>query len=169
MESGHIPSNSEDVTVQSDGESIVINTPVDFTNPNTSAHVQYKFQYDLFIGGEYIISQENEEEIARIGRELAEMLEKKFPEPDSISVEGLSEESFKNGTASARWGWEYDNNHPASSRFQLMMPQTGDESNIIIIKVSAPATLPDHIVDDLIEKGHLPPDFNQDNFRLQPE
>lgn len=81
-----------------DADALVLDDKASFKNPNTDATVIYQFEDDLFIGGEYVIETKDEDDLVKIAGEIKEQLSKAVGEPDSNTLDELSEESVRNGS-----------------------------------------------------------------------
>lgn len=134
---GHIPSSNDDnVSIQADGESFNLKKKIKFKHPISEAFVIYKFQDGLFVGGEYIVIAENEENLIQIGTDLKKELEEHFPKPLQDTLDGLSEESIRAGNTSIDWLKNGD--HMQRGSLQISIPTKKEKEYIIIISVSAP-------------------------------
>lgn len=164
IDSGHIPSDFDDhVTIQADGESIMLDNNITFKDPQSEAKVVYKFQYDLFIGGEYIIMAEDEDDLVRIGTDLKDKVSEHFPGPVEGTLDGLSEDTIRgirHGNSQGASWWKGDNNIDHSS-FEIGISKTADGEGIIRLSVKPPK-LPEELEKDLIEKGYL--SYHEEEF-----
>lgn len=159
VDSGHIPSDFDDhVTIQSDGESIMLNNNITFKDPQSEAKVIYKFQHDLFIGGEYIIMTKDDDDLVRIGTDLKSKVSERFPEPIQGTLDGLSEDTIRDvrhgQSLGASW-WEGENNIEYSS-FEISIMKTESGEGTIRLAVRPPK-LPEDLEKELIEEGYLSP------------
>lgn len=89
----HIPSKG---TTENDIEALTLDEKVHFTSPDSDAMVIYQFQDGLFIGGDYYLQAEDEDDLVRIAGELMEQLSEELGEPDGNTLdELLSEEAIR--------------------------------------------------------------------------
>lgn len=95
IEENHIP---EKGIIEGAAESLRLDHNVTFKDPESDATVMYQFQDDVFIGGEYSIEAENQDDLVQIAGELKDQLSKKVGEPDSNTLDELSEESVRRGS-----------------------------------------------------------------------
>ena len=94
IEENHIPEGATD----GDAESLILDDKIKFKNPKSTATVIYQFQDDLFIGGEYHIETGNVDDLVLIAGKLKDQLSKDVGEPDSNTLDELSEESIRRGS-----------------------------------------------------------------------
>lgn len=89
----HIPLKG---TTENDIEALTLDKKVHFTRPDSDAMVIYQFQDGLFIGGDYYLQAEDEDDLVRIAGELMEQLSEELGEPDGNTLdELLSEEAIR--------------------------------------------------------------------------
>lgn len=81
-----------------DAETLVLDDKASFKDPKTDAIVVYQFEDDLFIGGEYVIEAKDQDDLVKIAGKIKDQLSKAVGEPDSNTLDELSEESVRNGS-----------------------------------------------------------------------
>ena len=142
IDNGHIPSDN---ITELDDERIKLVETVEFNDPQTDAIVIYSFFNDEFVGGEYIIIVENEEELITISKELKTTLSEEFPPPLANTLDELSEETIRDGKSSGvRW-WAEDN-----SGFNISVSassSTDSTEYILNIQVFGPREVPNSLKD----------------------
>ena len=105
-----------------DADALVLDDKASFKNPNTDAIVIYQFEDHLFIGGEYVIEAIDKDDLVKIAGELKDQLSKAVGEPDSNTLDELSEESVRNGSN----GIAYLDHGEGS--LEILFPQNSDTS-----------------------------------------
>src|SRR5699024_3432384 len=92
---GYLPSESDSenfIDEENDWEEIISRKEIKFSNTNIKADIiiKYKFFHNLFVGGEFIISMNNEDDLIKTSHQLKKHLEHEFPKPQTNSLDSLS-------------------------------------------------------------------------------
>lgn len=135
IKNGHLPPTSEsDIYIEEENnwEEIRTKYTVTFQDLDVEAVVNYRFFYDLFVGGEYIIKVDDKEQLSIIIEQIKNQIEDKFP---ALTEEGSTTEN--NRLEGFSW-WSGEDNIDYSS--VNVSPSEIDNQLYLLISVKASTT-----------------------------
>lgn len=96
IEENHIPVNG----VTDDGNGfLILNDDVSFKEPKLDATVKYLFHEDTFVGGNYIIQAESQDELVQVAAALYDHFSKTLGKPEGNTLDDIfSEEAIRDGS-----------------------------------------------------------------------
>lgn len=150
---GYLPSESDSenfIDEENDWEEIISRKEIKFSNTNIKADIiiKYKFFHNLFVGGEFIISMNNEDDLIKTSHQLKKHLEHEFPKPQTNSLDSLSEDVIKESNNIGIGWWEGENKINFSSFEIDLFNRDEHETYTILIRVDSAKSKVEDILKD---------------------